>query len=496
VSREHVAEKLKQSTATDRQTAARPPAHPLRGAGNAAMTRLLSGRAEGDQAQGRELDSAIRTPLEAAFGTGFTGVRVQADSQQARATGATAMTVSETIHMAADAPALESRQGQALLAHELSHVVHQRKAGAERAGLMDSGSDAFESDAGRASAAVSAGITPQLSATGAPPAIQRQSATASPVEPDKSQKTTLYTTLADYLDREWDAQSKRKRPFVVNAAVRKNLGLVWAKTPLPPNFLLTNQDKGYETPTEFLEQIKGSLPSSVDAMAIGILKRSPDTTKQPDKIEGPKPDKTDDAAIAAAKEALQEFLNTKKGQELAQHAKRFVLSKDGIPFDFIVVEGIATAVIANDAEIPGLPEIPLPGGISIKVELKRKAKLDELPQELQGLFVNTDPNRKSPEGFKAGLNVEVKADADDVILALGTFFSAVGRGIAAGAIAVGTVIGKAAKSALPFLAPILGGAALGALIGGLAGGWIGAGIGAAIGAGVGLIASLAKRLFS
>jgi hypothetical protein len=282
---------------------------------------------------------------------------------------------------------------------------------------------------------------------------------------------------------------------VVNAAVRKNLAVVWSQTPLPPSFVTTDKDTSFKTPTEFLDSIKGSLPSTVSPLAISILKRAPDTAKE-NKVGAPELDKKDDAAVAAAKRALQEFLNTKEGQQLAQHAKRFVLSKDGVPFDFVVIAGIATAVIANDTEIPGLPEIPLPGGITIKVELKRKNKFDELPKELQSLFANTDPNRKSPEGFKAGLNVEVKADADDAILALGKFFQAVGRGIAAGAIAVGTVLSNDANSKHPILDPILGGAALGALIGGLAGGFIGAGIGVAIGAGVGLIASLVGRLFS
>ena len=461
-------------------------------AGNTAMGDLVAGKTTE-----YPIPAPLRQKMEASFGQTFGEVKVRPQDRSADALDAVAFTSGESVHLSPDAPALDTPEGARLLSHELAHVVQQRSAGTVLPEVGKPG-DRFEAEAQQASANVAAGRPAQVSSGGAAPGVQRQgkgegSAVA---EPDKSDKTSVLIVISEYLDREWESQSKKHHSFKLNDAVRKNLLLIWNTAPFPPQILSGKSDTAFETPLLLLDQLKDKLPSRIDPLAISILKRAGGAQKKEDKIDAPAPSKDDEAYVAAAKRTLQEFLDTKQGQQLAQHAKRFILSAEGMPLAFIVVGGVATAVAVTDSEIPGLPEIPLPGGLKIKVELKRKDKPEELPKELRPYFVQADPNAKTPEGYKAQITVSGDFDLETLAVALGKFFAAVGRGIAKGAIKVGTVIKKAVTTIVPELLAMAGGAALGALIGGLVGGWVGAGIGAAIGAGVGLIGSLVRRLFT
>ncbi len=460
--------------------------------GNRATEDLLAGNASE-----HSIPDPLRQRLEASFGEPFGDVRIRPQDRSADALNAVAFTSGESVHLSPEAPSLDTPEGARLLSHELTHVVQQRSAGTVLPELGKPG-DAFEAEAQQASANVAAGRSAHVSSSGAAPGVQRQrkgegSAVA---EPDKSDKTSALIVISEYLDREWESQSKKRQSFKLNDTVRKNLLLIWNTSPFPPQILSGKSDTAFETPLVLLDRLKDKLPSRIDPLAISVLKRAGGPQKKEEKIDAPEPSKDDEAYVAAAKRALQEFLDTKQGQQLAQHTKRFILSAEGIPLAFIVIGGVATAVAVTDSEIPGLPEIPLPGGLKIKVELKRKDKPEELPKELRPYFVQADPNAKTPEGYKAQITVSGNLDLETVVVALGKFFAAVGRGIAKGAIKVGTVIQKAATTILPELLAMAGGAALGALIGGLVGGWVGAGIGAAIGAGVGLIGSLVRRLFT
>ena len=103
-------------------------------AGNAAVSRMLSG---GDAAQlaraglsggGAPLDPGVRDRFEPAFGTDFSGVRVHTDGDAAgaaRALDARAYTVGGDIVFDQGQYAPGSDSGQALIAHELAHVVQQ-----------------------------------------------------------------------------------------------------------------------------------------------------------------------------------------------------------------------------------------------------------------------------------------------------------------------------------------------------------------------------------
>lgn len=73
------------------------------------------------------LPAAIRQSAESAFKTDFSNVKVHINSSAAQQVGARAMTKGDEIHFAPGAYNPGSLQGQRLLAHELAHVVQQRK---------------------------------------------------------------------------------------------------------------------------------------------------------------------------------------------------------------------------------------------------------------------------------------------------------------------------------------------------------------------------------
>jgi hypothetical protein len=82
---------------------------------------------------GRPLEPALRQDMEQRFGQDFSRVRVHAGAvaeQAARDVNAHAYTVGHNIVFGAGQAALGSREGQKLLAHELTHVVQQSTASA------------------------------------------------------------------------------------------------------------------------------------------------------------------------------------------------------------------------------------------------------------------------------------------------------------------------------------------------------------------------------
>lgn len=75
---------------------------------------------------GRPLPDAVRSKMEAAFDTDFSGVRVHVGPQAERI-GALAFTIGTDIYFAPGRYQPDSINGQQLLGHELAHVVQQRK---------------------------------------------------------------------------------------------------------------------------------------------------------------------------------------------------------------------------------------------------------------------------------------------------------------------------------------------------------------------------------
>ncbi|HEX3760682.1 MAG TPA: DUF4157 domain-containing protein [Kofleriaceae bacterium] len=75
--------------------------------------------------EGRPLDPGIRQAMESFFQADFSGVRVH-EGPAAQAMGALAFTVGDEIHFAPGLYDPTSRNGVALLGHELTHVLQQR----------------------------------------------------------------------------------------------------------------------------------------------------------------------------------------------------------------------------------------------------------------------------------------------------------------------------------------------------------------------------------
>lgn len=93
---------------------------------------------------GRSLDPATRTAMEARLGHDFSQVRVHADAraaESARAVNARAYTVGRDVVFGAGQYAPGTRDGEILLAHELTHVLQQRARDAEHDSLQIGPSD-------------------------------------------------------------------------------------------------------------------------------------------------------------------------------------------------------------------------------------------------------------------------------------------------------------------------------------------------------------------
>jgi len=99
----------------------RQPGAP-RGAGHAHVSGRLHAEA------GQPLDSSVRSRMESAFGHSFGGVRVHRDTNAARATqqaGARAVTMGTEVAFAQGEYQPGTPIGDALIAHELAHVIQQ-----------------------------------------------------------------------------------------------------------------------------------------------------------------------------------------------------------------------------------------------------------------------------------------------------------------------------------------------------------------------------------
>ena len=108
--------------------------------GNLAMSRMASAEqgalAAIRQSPARPLEPALQRQMEGRFGEDLSSVRVHTDPAACDAVGANAYTIGEHIVFNADAYAPPRQAGQGLLAHELSHVIQQRRgAGPASAGI-------------------------------------------------------------------------------------------------------------------------------------------------------------------------------------------------------------------------------------------------------------------------------------------------------------------------------------------------------------------------
>jgi outer membrane biosynthesis protein TonB len=127
-------------------------------AGNNAVESLLGG--------GAPLDPGLRADMEARFGEGFENVRIHDDDaahSSAAQLAAKAYTVGDDIVFSAERYEPHSAEGKRLLAHELAHVVQQRRGGP----AADSSPDAIAERGAEAAAQVSMAGTGPITVQGA-----------------------------------------------------------------------------------------------------------------------------------------------------------------------------------------------------------------------------------------------------------------------------------------------------------------------------------------
>jgi hypothetical protein len=124
---------------------------------------------------GQRLDAATRTFMEPRLGYNFGSVRVHNDTraaESARAVNAVAYTVGQNVVFSAGQFAPQSREGQKLLAHELTHVMQQQERTAPTG--IDAPDSIYEREATRASEAVTSNLPLTLPITRTSAVLARQ----------------------------------------------------------------------------------------------------------------------------------------------------------------------------------------------------------------------------------------------------------------------------------------------------------------------------------
>jgi len=153
--------------------------HDLHALGNRALLSLLRSKrlqrkeqASEQFSGGRALDEITRDVMESRFGEDFSNVRIhtgQSAAQSADAMESRAFTVGEDIVFAQGEFAPETLEGRHLLAHELAHVVQQRRPAGPIAG-----EDEAERDAHDAAHDLAGGAEPRVRKRAAMGAVQKQ----------------------------------------------------------------------------------------------------------------------------------------------------------------------------------------------------------------------------------------------------------------------------------------------------------------------------------
>jgi hypothetical protein len=138
------------------------------------------------EAPGQPLEPAFRRRAESRFDTSFESVRVHSDAEASRSAqrlGADAYTVGSDVVFAAGRYSPGTPQGQRLLAHEVAHVVQQRRGGGPLPGTVQA---TVEADARGAAEAFATRRGPVPVAAGSAVGIARQTSSESEAEVEES----------------------------------------------------------------------------------------------------------------------------------------------------------------------------------------------------------------------------------------------------------------------------------------------------------------------
>jgi Domain of unknown function (DUF4157) len=183
--------------------------------------------------------------MESAFAHDLDGVRIHTGRTAAKSAdsmNAQAYTVGNDIVFGPDRYAPNEVEGRQLLAHELAHVIQQRKGGAGSLGTGRSASpDSFEADADRAATGVIAGQQAHIQATGTPPAIQASEKT----KKKGSKKKQRETPPPDLDDPKTRGRVLERVPFDVEVkpALEKKGYVVYYKDNFPKELKEVFPDK-------------------------------------------------------------------------------------------------------------------------------------------------------------------------------------------------------------------------------------------------------------
>ena len=111
------------------------------GLGGTAASEDIEQAIAGQRGKGQALDDTIRQPMEQAFGADFSSVKVHTDGKSDRlnhSLQAKAFTTGQDVFFRQGSYQPNSRTGQELLAHELTHVVQQSDDTVRRSGKLTS----------------------------------------------------------------------------------------------------------------------------------------------------------------------------------------------------------------------------------------------------------------------------------------------------------------------------------------------------------------------
>jgi hypothetical protein len=112
------------------------------------------------ESHAQPLDAGVRSRMESAFGESFGDVRVHTGEQAGEVAGeldARAFTHGRDIYFREGEYNPSTREGQELLAHELTHVVQQRGGSAARGAAVGTAGDTFEQEADETAASAARG---------------------------------------------------------------------------------------------------------------------------------------------------------------------------------------------------------------------------------------------------------------------------------------------------------------------------------------------------
>jgi hypothetical protein len=247
--------------------------------------------------EGSPLKPGFREQMERALGADLSSVRIHDDAAAQRKSqeiNADAYTRGEDVFLGREARALDADVSQQLLAHEVVHVVQQRRASLLSNKISERG-DPHEREADRASHQALMGHSVRVGNGGVTPAVQRQISGGSITKRgtvNAASRADVRQAVLEYLQRAQAAQGGSLR---LNQAVRN--ALLWLTTvsapgpdadPGKPMRHLAMErvlESGSIDPSDLAGRVAQVLPDPFDPSALERLLKMSVTDPEKSKIE-------------------------------------------------------------------------------------------------------------------------------------------------------------------------------------------------------------------